>query len=220
MRTNLRLFACFALALLPLASCASRGGGVEPSRPSPGSAADAPVRPGDEVFLAVWNEPEMSDTFAVAQGGELILPKLGPLDVTGQSVSMLQDSIRRAYARYLRNPSIQITVLRRVGVSGAVRQPGVFMVDLTESLPDVIVRAGGLVETADPNRIHILRADERLRFRTDDREMFVGAELRSGDQIVVDHKNFFQRNPIAVITTAVPLIGYIVTVILPAFREE
>lgn len=219
MRTRLGRSLVAGLAIVSLAGCGSGRGQTGTLGPSEGSAADAPVRPGDQVVLEIWNEEAMSDTFAVAERGELILPKLGAMSVQGRGVGELQDSVRSAYSRYLRNPSVRITVLRRIGVSGAVREPGVFLVDLTNTLPDVITRAGGLVESANPNNIVIQRGEERLRFRADDRRIFVGAELRSGDQIFVGHRNFIQRNPLAVITTAIPLLGYVFTVIIPAIKN-
>lgn len=219
MRTRLGLSFTAGLALLALTGCGGARGQTGVLEPSAGSAADAPVRPGDQVVLEIWNEPAMSDTFAVAERGELILPKLGGMSVHDRSVGELQDSVRAAYSKFLRNPSVRITVLRRIGISGAVRQPGVFLIDLTNTLPDLITRAGGLVESANPNDIVIHRGAERLRYRANDRRKFVAAELLSGDQIFVGHRNFIQRNPLAVITTIVPLVGYLVTVIIPALKD-
>lgn len=207
-----------SLLAVGLAGCASiRGGTAGVFLPT--DAAQADVRPGDRVALKIWNEPAMSDTFTVAENGEVILPKLGAMRVASHSVGSLQDSVRTAYTAYLRNPSVEISVLRRVGVSGAVRQPGIFLVDLTMTLPDVIAQAGGLVEAGDPNDVIVIRDGEQLRFRAADQERFVAAELHSGDQVVIGYKSFIARNPLAVITTAVPLLGYVVTVILPALRS-
>lgn len=205
------------VALLSGSGCTLLGGEAPPI--SPGFAGEASVRPGDQVVLEIWNEPEMSDTFNVAGNSELILPKLGALSVQSHTVTSLQDSIRSAYAEYLRNPSVQITVLRRVGVSGAVVSPGIFLVDLTMSLPDVIIRAGGLREEGNPNNIVVLRNGERIRYQTNDPESFVVAELQSGDQVIVGRRNFIQRNPYAAMTTMISLIATVLTVLVPAIRN-
>ena len=216
MKTVPALLLLLASALLLQTSCATFAGN-EGELPLPAGSAD--VRPGDRVELLIWNEEEMSDTFTVAETGVVVLPKLGAVSIQGETAVYLQETVRQQYLEYLRNPSIQITVLRRVGVSGAVREPGMFLVDLTATLPDVLARAGGLLETGNPNDITVLRGNQRIRYRTSEPHRFVVAELHSGDQVLVGHKSFIARNPMAVITTAVPLVGYLVTVIIPAIRD-
>jgi polysaccharide biosynthesis/export protein len=167
------------------------------------------ARPGDRVILKIWNEPEMSDTFTVAQNGHVILPRLGSTPVEGIPIELLQDSIRAAYAEFLLNPSVEIVVRRRLSVLGEVAEPGIYWADLTMGLPDVIALAGGPTEAADPNRISILRGSERFEFRRQDQRQMFAAELHSGDQITVRPKNFLVRNPWAAVSTVFTMITLI-----------
>lgn len=183
------------------------------------SAAQSTVRPGDRIWLRIWNEPEMSDTFNISERGEVILPKLGGVHVAGQDVALLQDSLRRAYAVYLRNPSVEIVVLRRIGIQGEVRRPGVYMTDLTMALPDVIAMAGGFTDAANPDDIVVLRGSERIRYRRRDQAQFLVAGLQSGDQVHVKARSSFSRNPVGTVTAVMSLVGGFVTFVLPAIRN-
>lgn len=158
----------------------------------------------------------MSDTFTVTETGEVTLPRLGVVPVTDREIATLQDSLRSAYAEFLRNPSVEVRILRRVAAVGEVKQPGIYWIDLTMNVPDLIARAGGFTEAGDPNEIWLVRGPERIRFTRAMGERLMSAELRSGDQVLVGQRGFFARNPLAAISSAITIIGYFVTVILPA----
>jgi polysaccharide biosynthesis/export protein len=210
--------AALLVALLPAALPAQAAAGSA-SAAEIAISAEPRVRPGDRVVLKIWNEPEMSDTFTVAQTGEVTLPRLGVMPVGGQAITTLQGSLREAYAAYLRNPSVEVIVLRRVAVLGEVKQPGIYLADLTMSLPDVIARAGGATEAGNPQNVTVVRGAERLRFGGRDRERLFVAQLESGDQVIVGRRSFLARNPLATITSAVTLAGYVMTVIIPNLKN-
>jgi polysaccharide export outer membrane protein len=206
-----RVFLIFLLLLVCGSSgCALAGSG---SGESPTMSPEPTVQPGDEIELKIWNEPEMSDTFAVAQTGTVILPKLGAVPVSQRAIGPLQDSLRTAFSEFLRNPSVEVTILRRVGVQGEVKQPGIYLVDLTMTLPDVLARAGGLTETGNRNDITIVRRETRIHYGVSDGGRFGVAELRSGDQVIVGQRNFLARNPTGVIGMLIGLTSLIITAV-------
>lgn len=181
---------------------------------SPGAqAATATARPGDRIALRIWNEPEMSDTFNISERGEVILPRLGSVPVAGRPIGALQDSLRQAYAVFLRNPSVEVAVLRRIGVQGEVRTPGNYLVDLTMGLPEILTLAGGLTEAANPNNVVVLRGEERIRYGRKNQNEFLAAELRSGDQVLVRPRSVWARNPLAMIGGIVSIIAVAAPVI-------
>lgn len=214
MKDELRTILALAAALA-LGGCAWQSQAFPPGDPIVMAGAEATIRPGDRVALQIWNEPEMSDTFTVAADGTVILPKLGAVSVTGKAAGALQDSLRLAFAHYLRNPSVEVTALRRIGVVGEVKQPGVVLADLTMTLPDVIVHAGGLTDAGDEDDVVVLREGERLRFSNRQGLRFAVAELRSGDQVIVGRQNIFERDPLGATSTVLGLVGFVVGVILP-----
>lgn len=202
---NRRTFAfCFVLVL-----CAA------PGFAQAGLAEQAVVKPGDRIALRIWMEPEMSDTFVVALNGDVVLPKLGAVRATRFTIGALQDTLRLAYREYLRNPSLEITVLRRVGVHGEVRTPGLYLVDPTMTLRDIIAQAGGVTPAGDPNKISVVRDGERIRFASGRGAEFVAAELVSGDQVAVGPRSWFERNSLAVVSTG----AVVFSILFPVVRD-
>lgn len=177
----------------------------------------ATVKPGDQISLRVWREPEMSGTFTVAANGDVVLPRLGTVRTSDHTVVAFQDLLRRAYAEYLREPSFEVTVLRRIGVHGEVNKPGLYLVDLTMTLRDVIAEAGGVTASGDPNSITIVRGGQRIQFGKRQGTELLTAELISGDQVAVGQRSWLERNSLAVVSTAAVVISLIVPVIRAVF---
>lgn len=205
-----------ALAALP-AGVAAQQGGDTAAAPAGGTAALP--RPGDRIALKIWNEPEMSDTFNISERGEAILPKLGAMQVTALPLGALQDSLRRAYAVYLRNPSVEIAVLRRISVQGEVRQPGIYLADLTIGLPEIIARAGGYTENGNPRNVVIVREGRRIRYGREGGNGLLASELQSGDQVFVRPRSALARNPVAWIGGAIGLVGTFRAVVWPLIED-
>lgn len=206
-----RLFAVVVLAFFAVAPAVAQ----QAEGRAVGEAAR--VRPGDRVALKVWMEPELSDTFTVAADGNVVLPKLGTVRASSHSVSALQDSLRQAYAVYLRNPALEVTVLRRIGVHGEVTRPALYWVDLTMTLRDVIAQAGGIAPGGDPNKITVVRDGRRIRFDQRQGAELVAAELASGDQVSVGARSWFERNSLAVVSTAAVVVSILVPIIQNLF---
>ncbi len=209
-------FLLAVLAALPAGLAAQQGGDTADARAAGGGAVP---RPGDRIALKIWNEPEMSDTFNISERGEAILPKLGAVHVTALPLAELQDSLRRAYAVYLRNPSVEIAVLRRIAVQGEVRQPGIYLADLTMGLPEIIARAGGYTEAGNPRNIVILRDGRRIRYGREEGAALLASELQSGDQIFVRPRSALARNPVAWIGGAIGLVGTFRAVVWPLIED-
>jgi polysaccharide biosynthesis/export protein len=209
--------------LLSLIAATAFAGGCATTTGTTGAAdvglqgnARAPVLPGDRVALRIWTEPEMSDTFAVDESGKLALPTLGIVPAAGIPAGALQDSLRAAYVGFVRDPSVRVSVLRRISVLGEVQRPGVYLADLTMVMSDVIALAGGLTEGADPRKIIVRREGGEIQVSQRDGSEYGLAGLRSGDQIVVRPRSFWARNPAVVVSTigsAVSLVTLLVSYI-------
>lgn len=152
------------------------------------------LRPGDVVRLNIWREPDMSGEFIVDEAGIIIFPRVGEYRVLDDTSESLKARLLADYQQYLRNPSIEITVLRRVTIIGAVRNPGLHLVDPTVTLADALARAGGPTENADQDKIRIVRDGVELAVdvRVDTR--IADSPLRSGDQIYVPLRSWVTRN--------------------------
>ncbi len=212
LRTTLLTLAAAWITIAPLAAQQRGRSGASDSTVA-ALGANATPRPGDRIALRIWNEPEISDTFNILETGEVILPKLGTVGVVDQPIGALQDSLRRAYAVYLRNPSVEVTVLRRIAVQGEVRRPGLYLVDLTMGLRDLIAEAGGITDAGDPEKIMVVRGEERIRFEKGRGPWLLVTDLRSGDQVVVGQRSWLQRNVFAVTGTTLAVVGFVIPII-------
>jgi len=151
-------------------------------------------RPGDIVRVRIWREAELSGDFLVGENGEVVLPLLGAIATTGKTAELLIDELTAKYGQYLRNPSIEIMVLRRISVQGEVRSPGLYPVDATVSLADAVALAGGLTPTADARRISLVRQGEVLDVQLSPETVIQRSPVLSGDQILVGQKSWLSRN--------------------------
>lgn len=180
--------------------------------PSAAAPTDAP-RPGDVVRLRVWREPDMSGEFRVDEHGDAVLPRLGPVRVTAMSADSLRRRLMATYAAYLRDPSIEVTLLRRVSVAGAVRTPGVFTVEPTMTVADVVALAGGTAPEGRKDRVEVLR-DGVTVSRSVSRGARIGdTVVRSGDQLIVPERGWLSRNT-GVVTAAIGALGFLIPALL------
>lgn len=177
------------------------------------SAAETSLQPGDLIRIQVWRETDLGGDFLVNPDGSVTLPLLGTLQVLGVPLDDLRDQLIERYSVHLRNPSINITPLRRINVIGEVQRPGQYTVDPTVSLAGAVALAGGANSNGDLSRIRILRDGQIFRERVGAGETLTDADIRSGDQIVVDRRSWFERNSTFVISTLISVTSIVITII-------
>lgn len=172
------------------------------------------LRPGDAVQIQVWREADLSGTFTVDDRGVVTLPLLGERPVAGLEPQELREDLLSDYREYLQNPSIQVTVLRRINILGAVAQPGLYPVDATISLSEALGLAGGLTPGGDEEDIRVVREGEVIHRALDQATLVGAVDIRSGDQIVVGEKGWFARNPGALVGSLLGATAVIITALL------
>ena len=176
---------CWLGALLMLAATAASG-----QAPS----AQAVLRPGDIIRLWVWREPDMTGDFPVPEGGTVVLPKIGPVRVTTLPPEELRKLIIDRLSQDLRTPSIDVRLLRRINVLGAVTTPGIYHVDGTMSVADALAMAGGTLPEGRPNEIVLYRGPEKIETRLTLLTRLADVPLQSGDQLFVPERSWLSRN--------------------------
>ena len=149
----------------------------------------------DRVVLYVDGEPTLSDTFAVDNARQLTLPGVGPVALQGVLRAELEDRMRQEIARIVRQPVVRTRALVRIGVVGAVRQPGFHWVPADGQVVDPITAAGGYTPDAKQADQRVERGGEViLGGEALDRALQAGqtldqAGLQSGDQFVVPERS-------------------------------
>jgi polysaccharide export outer membrane protein len=197
--------AIVAVSLAAAASAAAQATGGGPG----GGDASAPLQPGDAVRLGFWREPALSGEYAVDESGTVVLPYLGGRSVTGVDPLALRRRLAEEYAGVLENQEVQIGLLRRIRILGAVRNPGLYRVDATMTIADALALAGGLAPNGRAGDIRILRAGETIPVDLAGGAP-AGLALRSGDQITVAEAGWFARNSGALLGAAISAIGFLV----------
>ena len=177
------------VALLALATAAP----VPSAAQAPGGSFGNP-QPGDVIRISVWREPELSGEFTIDESGEVVLPQIGPMVVSTESPSSLKAKIVEAFGRYLTHSSIDVELLRRIQVLGAVRNPGLYSVDGTMSVSDAIAMAGGATTEGQLKRVELVRGGRRLEGRLSMDARLASTPIQSGDQLFVPERGWLVRN--------------------------
>jgi polysaccharide export outer membrane protein len=187
------------------------------SSPPAATSAATPtgvLLPGDVVRLRIWREPDLSGDFQVDERGTVVLPKIGALSIRDMPAASLKALLVEKYSSYLRDPAIDVTVLRRVNVLGAVRNPGLYPVDATMTVADVLALAGGVAPEGNPDRGELIRGGTRLNVKLSRRTKIAETPLQSGDQLYVPQRSWISRNPGVVAGTLTAVAGIVVSLLV------
>lgn len=197
----------FALVAGALLAFAAPSGAQQPAAVK---ASQEYVQPGDVVKLWIWREEQLSGEFLVPETGMVVFPKIGAQQVTERPMPELRDALLTEFQKYLRNPSIEITFLRRVNVLGAVRKPGVYPLDPTMTVAMALAMAEGTTPEGRSDRVELIRDGERLIANINQRTKIAELPIRSGDQLFVPERSWMSRNSglvAALVSGAFSLVG-------------
>lgn len=198
------------LLLLPAARGAAQGAPAD-ATPLPAAGAGAtsavaaagsvavPILPGDVVRVKIWQEPDLSGDFPVDEAGQVVLPKLGARTVAGLRPDSAKAAITRDYLGYLNHTSVEVTLLRRIQVTGAVKNPGLYPVDQTMTIADALALAGGVTQNGRQDNVELLRYGQKVPGRLAGRTRIADSPLRSGDQLYVPERGWLSRNPMVIV---------------------
>jgi polysaccharide export outer membrane protein len=171
------------------------------------SPAQEYVQPGDVVKLWVWREEELSGEFLVPENGMVVFPKIGVQKVTEVPMPALRDALLAEFQKYLRNPSIEVSFLRRVNILGAVRKPGVYTLDPTMTVAMALAMAEGTTSDGRPDRVELHRDGQKLIADIKQRTRIGELPIRSGDQLYVPERSWVLRNTGLVATAISGVFG-------------
>jgi len=180
-----------AVGISPAAALLAQGAPAA----STNSAAQEVLYPGDVVRLKIWREPDLTGDFQIDDRGIATFPKIGPVQVTAITPDSLRTMLMTTYSQYLKDPSIEVSMLRRVTVLGAVKTPGLYPVDPTMTIADVVALAGGAdVAVGNPKNLELIRGGKRQPVRFTLRTPVSELPIRSGDEIYLPERSWLARN--------------------------
>jgi polysaccharide export outer membrane protein len=145
---------------------------------------------GDQIYIQVFDEPDLTMKATVGQSGAINYSYLGTIQVAGQTPEQLSDSITaKLRDGYLRNPSVNITVekYRSFFVDGEVRRPGSYGYEPGLTLAKAVSLAGGMTDRASRRKIFLTREvnGEKKSYRVE-----MSQTVEPGDIITV-REGFF-----------------------------
>jgi polysaccharide export outer membrane protein len=124
------------------------------------------VGTGDVLSIDIWGEININYTLGITPEGNLLIPRVGSVDVGGNSLKEAKEIIQEAVMKSYKNVQVTITLvgLRRfkVSVAGAIKAPGIYSVFANTRVSEVIVQAGGFLENSSYRNIVVVHADGTL----------------------------------------------------------
>ena len=160
-------------------------------------ASEYIVGEADVLKVDVWKEQEVSQTVVVRTDGNISLPLINEVKVSGMTPLQIQNLIADKLKSYLNNPQVTVTVAeihsKKAFITGEVIRPGGYSLNAQTSVLQLIAQAGGFTVFAKRDSIVVLRTEEgklmRLKFKY--KEVVQGKNteqnvtLRPGDTVVV-----------------------------------
>jgi protein involved in polysaccharide export with SLBB domain len=119
------------------------------------------IGPGDEVLVRSTGVLDFELRLTVDRNGQVVLPKVGPVQLAGVRVAELEPYLTREVSRSFRNFTLSATLgqLRSIDiyVVGQARAPGKFTVSSLTSLVNAIFLSGGPNANGSMRRIQLVR---------------------------------------------------------------
>jgi polysaccharide export outer membrane protein len=169
-----------------LLTCALMTSGVAATTAAPAPTPPAPelLGDGDSVRVTVFQNPDLTTEARVSERGTITFPLIGEVVVGGLTAegaaARIADRLTRG--KFVIRPQVSVTVQqvrsRQVSVLGEVGKPGRYALDdVSNSLTDVLARAGGVNGEGDDNVV-VVRTQNGKETRT---AIDVPQMYRSGD---------------------------------------
>jgi len=113
------------------------------------------IGPGDSLHIQVYDTPEMEQRARVTDAGDVPLSFLGNVKVANRTPEQAAEEIEHQLiaAGVMRHPQVTVRVdvyaTQNASVMGQVVKPGVYEIDTSRKVVDVLALAGGLTDLAD-----------------------------------------------------------------------
>jgi polysaccharide export outer membrane protein len=151
----------------------------------------------DVLHINVWKEQELSQTVVVRTDGNISLPLINEIRVSGMTPLQIQELIAEKLKSYINNPQVTVTVTdirsKKAFITGEVLRPGSYSLNAQTSVLQLIAQAGGFTPFAKRDSIVVLRTENgkltRMKFQY--KEVVKGNKaeqniaLQPGDTVVV-----------------------------------
>jgi protein involved in polysaccharide export with SLBB domain len=119
------------------------------------------IGPGDSIKILVWGSVQGEYSLMVDRNGQIAIPKVGAVHVSGLTYRQLREVMDREFARQFTNFQMNVTLdnLRtiQVFVVGQARFPGSYAVSSLSTLISALFAAGGPSKSGTMRNIQVRR---------------------------------------------------------------
>lgn len=128
--------------------------------------ADYLIGPGDSLIVQIYGGRNVEYNLVVTRDGKILLPELGPMDVSGMTFQELKTSISNRYSEQVIGAKAVVSMnqLRTIQIrlTGEVEQPGAYTVSGLATLVDALLSTGGARYSGSLRRIELKRRGKTL----------------------------------------------------------
>jgi polysaccharide export outer membrane protein len=153
------------------------------------------VGPKDVLGIQVFGEPNLSGNFPIRENGEIDFPLLGAIHVNGIVLAEVGERLRLELRDgFLVDPRVSVVVekyvSRPVQILGAIKKPGIYYLEGSTSVIEMISQAGGIDKQLGATEVRILHEGQEDQAMILDMESLLergqgNVQLRTGDTIYV-----------------------------------
>ena len=128
---------------------------------------DYVVGPGDNFKVYLWGKVENSYDLTVSRNGEVTIPKLGPIAVSGLSLANVKQLLAKRFKAFYPEFELSITMGRlrtiQIFVVGEARSPGTYSVSSLSTVVTALFAAGGPSKIGSMRSIRLVRDGETAK---------------------------------------------------------
>ena len=125
--------------------------------------ADYVIGPDDELIIRGWGQVDITVRATVDRGGNIYIPKVGEVNLTGLKYTELVPYLKGVISRTFKNFDLSVSMgeLRsiQIFVVGQARRPGTYTVSSLSTLVNALFASGGPSSTGSMRRIQWRRGD-------------------------------------------------------------
>lgn len=153
--------------LLIFAACQSPG--IKPVAEEHNTPMFSPaLSPGDTLLITFPGATNLSGMHQVGSDGAITLPYIGVVTAVGKTPSEVETELRERYSKELRDSEVLVSLASStslVYVTGSVLRPGKVAMTRPLTALEAIMEAGGYSETANLNKVGVIRWEDGKNVR-------------------------------------------------------
>ncbi|MCK5077205.1 MAG: polysaccharide biosynthesis/export family protein [Calditrichia bacterium] len=196
-----------------------------------GQGTKNPYKPGNAILIYTYPDTASlisNNYYMINDAGEINLPIVGRLKITGMDEIQLLETLKAAFAKYIRSTNIQVDVFYRISLLGGFENPGLYYARPDETLWEVVRKSGGFLAEDGFKEMKIYRGEERIYKNIADEYSFGRSirqlKIKSGDVVTVpipsprvDNFGRFTQ-VLGIVTTGITMYLAYVTMIINSRR--